>query len=534
MTQVDRVPLPGSDKKPVPSAQPVADVHPDERIEVTVRVRQRAQGALVAQVNQLAAQSPEAREHLSREDFAQQFGADPADLAKVEQFAAANGLAVVEANLARRTVLVSGPATKVSAAFGVTLRTYDHPVGGAFRGREGAIYVPANLAGIVEGVFGLDDRPAARPHLRRLEELDGIQPLLAAPRTSFTPNKIGQLYDFPTGVTGQGQCVAIIELGGGYRAADLRAYFQQLGIPQPTVVSVSVDHGKNQPAGPNSADGEVMLDIEVVGAIAPGARIVVYFAPNTDQGFVDAISTAVHDTVNRPSVVSISWGAPEVNWTQASVTAMDQAFQAATVMGVTVYCASGDNGANDFPPGPGSQPGNHADFPASSPHVVGCGGTKITAPAAAITDEVVWNDPGDGASGGGFSTLFPTPAWQANAVSGGKRGVPDVAGDASPLSGYVVRVDGQNSVIGGTSAVAPLWAGLTALLNQKMGKPLGFANPLLYGMAASSGALWDVTQGNNNGFNAGPGWDPCTGLGRPDGAKLLAALTGAHAAAPAR
>jgi kumamolisin len=299
----------------------------------------------------------------------------------------------------------------------------------------------------------------------------------------------------------------------------------------PKVLAVSVDHGLNQPSGPGSADGEVMLDVEVVGAVAPGATIAVYFAPNTDQGFIDAIATAVHDTTNRPSVVSISWGSPEVAWTQASVTAMDQAFQAAAAMGVTVYCASGDNGANDFPPGPGAQPGNHADFPASSPHVVGCGGTNITVASNAITQEVVWNDPGGGSTGGGFSALFPTPAWQTSTVQGGKRGVPDVAGDASPLSGYVVRVDGQQTVFGGTSAVAPLWAGLTALINQKMGKPLGFANPALYALPPASGAFVDITQGNNNGFNAGPGWDACTGLGRPNGAKLLAALSGVHSSA---
>jgi kumamolisin len=292
-----------------------------------------------------------------------------------------------------------------------------------------------------------------------------------------------------------------------------------------------VDHGRNHPDGPNGADGEVMLDIEVVGAVAPGATIAVYFAPNTDRGFIDAITMAVHDTTHRPSVLSISWGSPEVAWTQASVQAMDQAFQAAGAMGVSVYAASGDNGANDFPSGsPGAQPGNHADFPASSPHVTGCGGTHITVSNNAITQEVVWNDPGGGSSGGGFSSLFPTPSWQSG-VQGGKRGVPDVSGDASPASGYQVRVDGQDMVIGGTSAVAPLWAGLTALLNQKLGRPLGFGNPGLYQLGASSGAFVDITQGNNNGFNAAPGWDPCTGLGRPDGAKLLAGLSSSSAAA---
>jgi kumamolisin len=421
--------------------------------------------------------------------------------------------------------VLSGTAAKFGAAFGVQLADYAHPDGGSYRGRQGPIYIPSDLADIVQGVFGLDDRPAARPHFRLLSQIEGIQPLAAAPRSSFSPAQVGQMYDFPAGVNGHGQTVAIIELGGGFRASDLQTYFSSLGIPNPSVVAVSVDHGKNAPSGPNGADGEVMLDIEVVGAVAPGAKIVVYFAPNTDQGFIDAITTAVHDTVHQPSVISISWGSPEVLWTQASVQAMDQAFQAAAAMGVTVYCAAGDNGANDFPSGPGSQPGNHADFPASSPHVIGCGGTHITASGNSISSEVVWNDPGDGATGGGFSTLFPRPSWQPAVQGQNGRGVPDVAGDASPLSGYQVRVDGQNTVIGGTSAVAPLWAGLTALLNQKLGKPLGFANPVLYGLGAASGAFVDITSGNNNGFNAGPGWDACTGLGRPDGSKLAAAIT---------
>ena len=532
MPEHPRVPLPGSEKKPVAIAERIGEPYPNERLEVTVRLRTRAEHELSARVGGLANRPSEEREPLSREAFGRQFGAQQDDVARVEAFAAANHLVVVEASPDQGTLVLAGTVAKLSSAFGVSLGVYAHPDGGTFRGREGPIYVPSDLAGAVQGVFGLDDRPVARSHLRRLGDLENIQALVGAPRASFSPIQIAQLYDFPTGVTGQGQCVGIIELGGGFRAADLKTYFQGLGVQPPRVVAVSVDHGRNRPTGPQSADAEVMLDIEVVGAIAPGARIAVYFAPNTDQGFIDAITTAVFDTTNRPSVISISWGAPEVQWTQASLQAMDQAFQAAAAMGVTVYCASGDNGANDFPPGQGQQTGNHADFPAASPHVIGCGGTSITVANGAITGEVVWNDAGDGATGGGFSAVFPTPAWQTG-IQGGKRGVPDVAGDASPLSGYTVRVDGQDIVIGGTSAVAPLWAGLTALLNQKLGKPLGFANPVFYGLAANSGAFSDITQGDNNGFNAGPGWDPCTGLGRPDGARLLAAIAGQSATARA-
>jgi len=531
MAEQNRVAIPGSEKRPVANAERIGAVHPDERVEVTVRLRSRAEQDLTDRVRQLGAQAPEARQHLSREEYAQRFGADPAAIARVEAFARANGLSVVGTSAARQSVILAGTASQCTAAFGVELASYSHPDGGTYRGREGAIYIPADLANDVQGVFGLDDRPVARPHMRRITDLDGIKPLADAARSSFGPNQVGQLYDFPTGVNGQGQSVAIVELGGGFKTADLTTYFGALNIkPAPKVIAVSVDHAKNKPDGPQGADGEVMLDIEVVGAVAPGATIVVYFAPNTDQGFIDAITTATHDTVNRPSVISISWGSPEVLWTQAAVQAMDQAFQAAAAVGVTVYAAAGDNGANDFPPGQGSQPGNHADFPASSPHVVGCGGTKITVSGTTISDEQAWNDPGDGATGGGYSSLFPKPTWQNAANTQNTRGVPDVCGDASPLSGYTVRVDGQNTVIGGTSAVAPLWAGLTALLNQKLGKSIGFVNPLLYGLPNTSGAFQDITEGNNNGYNAGPGWDPCTGLGRPDGARLATALASASTA----
>jgi kumamolisin len=525
MAEQRMVPIPGSEKHLVPSAERIGEVHPEERLEVTVRLRSRAEEDRAARVRQMTSRTSGPAEVLSREAYAERYGADAADVARVEAFARSQHLSVVQSSTARRSVILAGTPERLSAAFGVKLAVYAHPDGGTFRGREGAIYVPSDLAGVVQGVFGLDDRPAARPHFRLLADLEARPQLAAAPRASFSPAQVGQLYDFPSGVTGQNECVAIIELGGGFRQADLTTYFRNLGIPRPTVVAVSVDHGRNAPAGPNSADGEVMLDIEVVGAVAPGATIAVYFAPNTDQGFIDAITTAVHDTTHRPSVISISWGSPEVLWTQASMQAMDQAFQAAALMGVTVYCAAGDNGANDFPPGPGQQAGDHADFPASSPHVVGCGGTNITVANGAITNEVVWNDPGDGATGGGFSTVFDRPDWQPAVQGQSKRGVPDVAGDASPLSGYAVRVDGRSTVIGGTSAVAPLWAGLTALLNQKLGHPLGFVNPRLYGLPSPGGAFFDITSGNNNGFDAGPGWDACTGLGRPDGARLLAALS---------
>ena len=520
--------VPGSERSVMPGATVSGDVAPDERFEVTVRLRAKPSLRSVGEGGTHEDRPPAQRQYLSREDYAAGHGADPQDIAKVTAFAGAHQLVVVESNAARRSVVLSGNATALAAAFGVTLKQYEHE-GGTYRGRTGSISVPADLAQIVEGVFGLDDRPQANPHFQR-QQPEGAAAARAA-GTSFTPPQLAGLYRFPAGLDGGGQCIGIIELGGGFKPADVKAYFTGLGLPVPSVKAIRVDGGRNHPTNANSADGEVMLDIEVAAAIAPKALIAVYFAPNTNQGFLDAVTSAVHDSVNKPSVISISWGSSESNWTAQAMTQFDQAFQAAAAMGVTVCCAAGDNGSSD-----GVADGRaHVDFPASSPFALGCGGTKLTASGQNISAEVVWNaNPTNSATGGGVSGFFPLPAYQNNAhvppASGTAgqtgRGVPDVAGDADPASGYQVRVDGQNLVIGGTSAVAPLWAGLIALMNQKLGHPVGFLNPLLYGSLAGRGLFNDIVSGNNGSYSAGPGWDACTGWGSPIGSKLLTALGG--------
>jgi kumamolisin len=270
-----------------------------------------------------------------------------------------------------------------------------------------------------------------------------------------------------------------------------------------------------------------MLDIEVIGAVAPGVAIVVYFAPNTDQGFIDAVSTAVHDTTHRPSVVSVSWGESEDAWSAQARTQMEQILTEAGGLGVTVTVAAGDNGSADAV-GDGQQ---HADFPASAPHALGCGGTSLHASGATIQSETVWNDPGDGATGGGVSRQFTLPSYQSAAgvpvnvdTQAAGRGVPDVSGNADPQTGYRIRVDGAEQTIGGTSAVAPLWAGLIARLNEHLGSALGFAQPVLYPLLGTA-SFHDITSGDNGAYSAGPGWDACTGLGTPDGTALAAALS---------
>ncbi len=454
---------------------------------------------------------------LSRARFAKLHGPDPASLKLVNAFAAEFNLSPTAPTPGRRTVQLTGSEADLARAFGVT---FDRQPGVPYRLRVGVITLPEELAPHIQAVLGLDDRPQAQSHFRVSNA--------KATNVSYTPVQVGQLYGIPSALSAAGQTIALIELGGGYRTADLTAYFKTLGRPAPSVVAVSVDKGKNAPTTASGADGEVMLDIEVAAALAPGARIAVYFAPNTDQGFIDAIATAVHDTINNPSVISISWGGPESTWTQQSITALDQACQAAAALGITITVACGDNGSTDGVTGTA----NHVDFPASSPHVLACGGTKLTVTGTKILAEVVWNElaANEGATGGGVSNVFPLPTWQSKAgvpkstSSTGGRGLPDVAGDADPATGYSIRVDGQTIVIGGTSAVAPLWAGLIALANAQGKTTAGFLNPTLY--AAKQTSLFnDITQGTNGGFSAGPGWDACTGLGSPVGAAIIQAVS---------
>jgi kumamolisin len=508
-----KVALAGSERRPLGTR--VGDQPDTETIEVSVILKPKKRATAPHQGGAV----------VSREAFAAANGADSVAVDKVKQFAKDNHLTVNEVSVGRRTVRLEGTAANMRKAFEVKLDRYEHE-GHQYRARTGVIKLPSDLAPSVEAVLGLDDRPQAKPHFR-VHSKPATGARAAAAAISYSPRQVAQLYQFPLDVDGTGQTIGILELGGGYKPADLKNYFASEGVKEPNVISFSVDKGKNAPTNPNSADGEVLLDIEVAGSVAPGANIVVYFAPNTSKGFQDALTTAIHDAKNKPSVISISWGGPESTWTAQSMTAMDSAAQDAAALGVTICVASGDNGSSD-----GVNDGaNHVDFPASSPNVLACGGTSLQSSNGAITSEVVWNDGAQGgAGGGGFSVQFPLPSYQQAAgitpPANGGRGVPDVSGDADPETGYNVLVDGQSLVIGGTSAVAPLWSGLIALLNQKLGKPLGFLQPTLYALPSTAGALNDITQGSNGAFSATPGWDAATGLGSPSGENLLQALSG--------
>ena len=488
-TSEPRVPLLGSDRAAAPDATDAAALDPGELVEATVVLRRRAGGGV---------------------------GADPDDLDAVVTALQRSGLAIVSTDAPSRRVRVRGDADTMEAAFGTSLQrvTSQAPDGRQVRHRQrvGGLTVPESIADRVLAVLGIDDRPQARGQFR---------PAAASAATSYTPLQLGTEYNFPAGTDGSGQTIAIIELGGGFAQSELDTYFGGLGITGPSVTAIGVDGAANQAGSdPQGADGEVLLDIEVAGALAPGAAIAVYFAPNSDAGFLDAVSEAVHATP-APAAVSISWGQSEDAWTSQARAAMDAAFADAVDLGVVVTAAAGDNGSSD-----GATDGkDHCDFPASSPNVIGCGGTSLVGGR-----ETVWNNGANGgATGGGVSTAFARPARQAGVGVPGStgRGVPDVAGNADPQTGYQVLVDGTATVIGGTSAVAPLWAALIARLAQATGGPLtGFADALYAGASAGATApgFRDVTSGDNGSYAAAPGWDACTGLGSPDGTLLLQRL----------
>jgi kumamolisin len=530
---LSRISFPKSERKAHPGATVAGRTDAQRNISVSVIVKRKNPLDLEKMIGQ----------RLTEEEFSEKYAADPANFDQLRDFAHKHGLTVDEgaSSLARRTMVLRGPAHKVESAFGVTLNDYEK-VGERFHSYTGTISIPREYAEPVEAVLGLDNHRIAMPHFRLLDNTKEPSSKRSPDRAeSFNPPQVAQLYNFPTAVNGAGQTIGILELGGGYNASDLSNYFAGLGIAEPRVTAVSVDGATNSPNLPGSpadpnADGEVALDIEVAGSIAPGANITVYFANNTSQGFVDALTTAIHDTINGPpSVISISWGSAEANWAAQSMTAFDEACQSAAALGITIIVASGDNGSSD------GASGNNVDFPASSPHVLGCGGTELIAVNGAIHQEIVWNDqPQGGATGGGVSSVFGLPPWQTKAnvptspTSEGGRGVPDVAGDASPETGYNVLFDGQSQIVGGTSAVAPLWAALIALLNQQRGSNIGFANPALYQNAENG--FNDITEGNNGSYSAAAGWDPCTGLGSPNASPLsqifVTNTTGAARAVP--
>jgi kumamolisin len=510
------VPLEGSKPVAHPGVKAHKPAHSDETVEVLLWLQSRSAGVNVERSFE------EPRAHLSHEEFERLHGAKPDDIERIYEFAHDHGFSVVEADAGRRIVKLAGSAASCARAFGVRLVHYTHN-GLSYRSHAGQVRVPDRFREIVHGVFGLNERPQVRPFVRPFKAASRLRHKHVRP---FLTPELADHYHFPSGYDGRGECIAVIEFGGGYRSEDMRGYFRQLGMAVPAISSVSVSGAHNHRGRRVSvADQEVVLDLEVVGSVAPGAKIVVYFAPPGEKGFIDSLTRAIHESVHNPSVISISWGMEESEWNPLALRVVNDILQQAAMLGITVCCATGDRGSSD-----GHPRTVHVNFPASSPFALACGGTHLRMTEDGSIEKV-WND-GTYATGGGVSDFFTRPKWQKNAnvplskAKGHKRGrgLPDAAANADPDTGYSLVLGGRKRVLGGTSAVAPLFAGMIARINQKLGRRVGYLNPVLYRHAVKTELFRNIGEGNNGAYHAGPGWDPCTGWGSPRGEQLTASL----------
>ncbi len=530
-----RVPVSGTQKLVRAKRSFIAPVSPHEEITVTLTLRRKRD--CKPRSSSLGRLPVHDRTHLSVAEAAAAFSPQAADLAAVRRFARAYGLRCGKPNLAGASVILRGPVEQFNRAFGVRLsHCREKKYASSYRGHNEEVTVPAELEGIITGVFGLDTHPAGRRPGRFAHGMRS-EAIAPPPVTSKTrrPAEFADLYKFPTKALGKGQCIGLLEFAGGFRVKELNSYFAFVGMKAPNVVVREIPPGGNRPQGKRGTlnpDTEVYLDIEVAASLAPEAKIVIYFGDNTMQGWLNTLHASLMDKKNDPSVISISWGEAEQDWSPQAMRQIDELFQLAAHRGITICCSAGDRGVSEC-----EDRLFTVAFPASSPHVLACGGTQLSVQRNGSRKETVWNQwkQFKMASGGGVSDVFPLPTYQQKAgvplrrskEAQQGRGIPDVAANASSATGYLIEADQTRMSLGGTSAAAPLWAALIARLNEAMGIRIGFLTPQLYTMDATSlGMLNDITQGFNGpspsrAFHARPGWDPCTGLGSPDGEKLL-------------
>jgi kumamolisin len=502
-----------------------------EQIDLTLALAMPGAGALHRLARDVRdPRSPEYGRYLTAAELGARFGLSLGEIGRVRRALETAGFQVLGGSPQRTALHARGRAALVSAFFGVSLHDFATPEGLRYHAPSSEPIVPAELEGAVASVLGLSSEPAARRP--RAVPADGLRPIDAGQAYGIEPL-------WRQGIRGEGQTVAVVSFDS-FRDEDIAEYDRFAGIEDaPAVRRVRIRGGA--PLGRNAI--EVSLDIEVVRAIAPGARIVSYEAPNSILYWPELLGQIVAD--GEADVVSVSWGNCEPAVDEAVRAAAERELELLAAQGISVFVASGDRGAYDcFDPRDVTLPENRlevTDWPASSPHVVAVGGTRLSVRQnGAYLAEEGWEDAVSwSGTGGGLSSSVPRPAWQRgpgvlNKDSNGMRQVPDVAGPADCDSAFFIvypLVSRQGDVQGvrqgphgcGTSAAAPFWAAVAALLRDYAGRDgagePGFLGPVLYDLAAAEQPyppFHDVMRGGNLKWNAAPGWDYATGLGSPD------------------
>lgn len=487
------VTIAGTQRNPWPGASPAHPLESDTVLTLTAWLRPRP-GSEVDAAAAFAevVKHPRDRSYATAAQLRDRTNADPADFARFTEYCESKGVEVTERHW--RSVSVRAPVGRLTEAFGATVSTYVDANGRPFRHRSGALTAPADVSAMLYGIFGLHQWPRSR----RIGSLQRhVDPL--------TAQQIAARYAFPQG-DGAGQTVGVLQFSGTFKEDDFDACMRSQNVATARPAIKRIDDAALQHEFDTTKDLEAALDSQIIAALAPSARIVIYQAPDDERGFLDAIRSAIFDSEFEPSILSISYGWPELLWTPAALEVMNALFTVAAFTGVSVFCASGDNGAElDYDGAP------HVLAPASNAFVHACGATSIVVDAGGER-EIAWER-----SGGGFSEHVETPPWQHSP----KRGIPDIVGQETP--GYCVYLEGTELAMGGTSAVAPMLAALAARLNQSLNGRMGLITPLLH---ASQPALLlrEITEGANDAYRASAGWNPCTGLGVPIGSAIAAAL----------
>lgn len=501
----------GSERTAPEGSTVVGDVDPESLFTVTLHFRRRTPPEIPGSHNDLARFQTRMTHRALR---AQRARTHARAAKRIANFMRECGIRVSDIDLLGRQMVLQGTVRRLHDIFGAEIRTYAQG-DQRFIARTGVLTIPQHIAPWTRAVVGFD----RRPFLRRAASV--------VETAGLWPTQVAQLYGIPLDIDVSQQSVAIIAMGGGYRAEDLAQALEQMGRDLPVVVDQSVDGVSNQFGADSRADQELALDLQVIASLLPRSRVVVYFAANTAESLANAIGKVTRDEINKPTVLSISWGSPEIYWTAPRREVVAASLADAARLRISVVAAAGDQLATC-----GRVDGKaHVWFPASSPYVLACGGTSIVLNGMSIESESTWNE-GNIGTGGGISDYYPLPEFQLgagvpNSVNDNHagRGIPDVSALAAKSPGYRIVVDSTAVAMDGTSAATPLWAALIAMANAKRERSIGLTTPSLYRLPSS---IRSITIGDNRqagvGYSAGPGWNACTGLGVPRGGDLLNSL----------